>query len=231
MTTTFCNLRDVGGLPLVGGGSVPRGVLYRGDAPVAGDEHPDLAPWPPGSVIDLRGPDERGAMGTVDFWPASIPVLEVDLMPEADPASWEDGRPIDAEVLKPMYRGIAERSDLLVPVATAAATLPTPVFVHCAGGKDRTAVATALLLEVAGVETAAMVGDQLRSNEVLGDLRVRFERAMGRKIEFEVPSTVEEALLAALEVWRSHPGGVRGWLVAGGMDPALVEQLRTRLRS
>ena len=231
MTTSLCNLRDVGGLPLVGGGAVRGGVLYRGDAPMVGDQDPDLQPWPPGSVIDLRSPEERAALDTSLYWPSSIPVLEVSLLGAANPNAWADeDRGYGLDVLGPMYRGMAERADLLVSVAAAAATGPTPVFVHCAGGKDRTAVAVALLLEVAGVETEAIIGDQLRSNEAVGALRARFERAFGRAHAVAVPETIGEALLAALQVWRAHPGGAPGWLVQHGLAPDAVDALRIRLR-
>jgi protein-tyrosine phosphatase len=229
VTTSLCNLRDVGGLPLVGGGVVRDGVLYRGDAPMVGDEDPDIHPWPPGSVIDLRSSEERVMLDTSVYWPPSLPVLEVSLMGAANPTAWaDDDRSYGLDVLEPMYRGMAERADLLVPVASAAATGPTPVFVHCAGGKDRTAVAIALLLEVAGVETGAIIADQVRSNEAVGAMRVRFERAFGKTVP--VPETIGEALLAALQVWRAHPGGAAGWLVEHGMAPDGVNALRTRLR-
>jgi hypothetical protein len=231
VTTSLCNLRDVGGLPLVDGGVVRSGVLYRGDAPLSGDEDPDLRPWPPGSVIDLRGPDERGLMGVAGYWPDSVPVLEVNLLPEADPFQWaDDDAQVDVDVLRPMYVGIAQRADLLVPIASAAATRPLPVYVHCAGGKDRTAVAVALLLEVAGVETDAIIADQLRSNEAIDRLQERFERALGKPLAVPVPRTDPDAMHSALEVWRAHPGGAPGWLVAHGMPAAEVDALRSRLR-
>jgi len=218
-------------LPLVGGGAVRGGVLYRGDAPMVGDEDPDLQPWPPGSVIDLRAPEERAILDTSLYWPPSVPVLEVSLLGAANPSAWDnDERSYGLDVLGPMYQGMAERADLLVSVASAAATRPTPVFVHCAGGKDRTAVAIALLLEVAGVETEAIIGDQLRSNEAVGALRSRFERAFGRAYATPVPETIGEALLAALQVWRAHPGGAAGWLVQHGLAPDEVDALRIRLR-
>ena len=90
MTTGLCNLRDVGGLPLVGGGTVREGVLFRGDAPMVGDEDPELQPWPPASVIDLRSDDERAVVDTSRYWSSSTPVLEVSLMAEANPNTWAD---------------------------------------------------------------------------------------------------------------------------------------------
>ena len=232
MTAGLCNLRDVGGLPLAGGGTVREGVLFRGDAPMAGDVDPELKPWPPGSVIDLRSDDERSILDTSLYWPPSMPILAVSLMPAADPMAWaDDDTPIGLDVLVPMYRGIAERADLLVSIAHAAATGPTPVFVHCAGGKDRTAVAVALLLEVAGVPTEAMITDQLRSNEAIDGLRARFERALGKTFIAPVPETMGDALLAALQVWRAHSGGAAGWLVEHGLPAGEVDALRDRLRS
>jgi hypothetical protein len=58
-TDTLVNLRDLGGLPLRGGGITATGVLLRSDAPYDGDETPvHVTPWPPGTVIDLRSDKE-----------------------------------------------------------------------------------------------------------------------------------------------------------------------------
>ena len=53
---------------------------------------------------------------------------------------------------------------------------PHPVLVHCAAGKDRTGVAVALLLRLAGVTRAAVDADFARTNARRVGLQRRLER-------------------------------------------------------
>lgn len=229
----LCNARDLGGTALAGGGRIRGGVLYRGDAPMPGDRSPTGLPtWPPASVIDLRGARERTLYAEAVRWPATVPVQHIDLMPHLDPSAHTTaGEGVSDDFLIELYMATARRADLLVPVAAAAATLPTPVFVHCSAGKDRTSIAIALLLDVAGAETEAIIADQLASNAALPALRRRYQHAVGPDVPAPVmPPTSEPGLRRALEIWRAHSGGTAGWLASHGLDVQHLDALRTRLR-
>src|SRR4051812_15418927 len=66
------NLRDLGGLPAGRGVTSRAGVLYRSDAPYAGDDiQSQFGVWPPSDVIDLRSP---GEFGTSYRWPSGTVV-------------------------------------------------------------------------------------------------------------------------------------------------------------
>jgi protein tyrosine/serine phosphatase len=55
-----------------------------------------------------------------------------------------------------------------------AAVAGQPVVLHCAAGKDRTGVVTALLLELLGVEREAIVRDYLATQHNMGRIVERF---------------------------------------------------------
>lgn len=235
MTLSLCNLRDVGGLPLSGGGVVAGGILYRGDAPVAGDLPPDVQPWPPATVVDLRSSEERARLRAPDPWPTSVRVIEVPLFSELDPtvlAFNARHRPI-TDVLTAMFDdAITKHPEPLVRTVAIIATAATPVLVHCAAGKDRTSLAVALTLDAIGADTEAVLADHLRTNRVIGDLTVRLARGLGRdRLDADLPHADGPSLRGALRRWQAHDGGSAGWLLAHGLDPDVLASLRSRLVS
>ena len=146
MTTSLCNLRDVGGLPLVGGGVVRDGVLYRGDAPMAGDEDPGLQPWPPGLGDRSAVTRRAGDPGHLPVLAPSVPVLEVSLLAAANPTAWaDDDRPYGLDVLEDSAMHeiedalrIAERSGDDLAVSLARLTLGLAlVHRHTDAERDR----------------------------------------------------------------------------------------------
>jgi hypothetical protein len=230
----LCNLRDVGGIPLAGGGVVASGVLYRGDAPMAGDRPPTLTPWPPATVIDLRSPSEREQMMAADPWPDGVRVVESSLLAALNPWSLiRRDDPLTApEMLTGLFAHVLRDSRReVVEVVGTIATAPAPVFVHCSGGKDRTALIVALVLEVVGADHDALMADHLASNDAVPVLERRLERALGRELEAPLSRVDEGSMRSALETWRAHPGGAEGWLLDSGLPVEHLEALLERLVS
>jgi hypothetical protein len=167
----LANLRDVGGLPTVDGGRTRPGVLWRSDAPQAGDatEHgPGGLAWPPGSVVDLRNPEE------LDGRPHPLVDLGAELTPLPLIQALAPGVLMrDAPPERRQHKGLDELYLLLVrigeawlpPLMRVAAHGPGPLLVHCAAGKDRTGVAVALLLRAAGVRRDAVAADFAATND------------------------------------------------------------------
>jgi protein-tyrosine phosphatase len=167
----LANLRDVGGMPTVDGGRTRPGVLWRSDAPMAGDttvHGPGELAWPPGSVVDLRNPEE------LDGRPHPLVALGSELTPlpliqALAPGVLMRGAPPDRQ----QRRGLDELYLLLFRIghawlpslARVAAYGPGPLLVHCAAGKDRTGVAVALLLRAAGVTRDAVAADFDATND------------------------------------------------------------------
>lgn len=90
-----------------------------------------------------------------------------------------------------------------------------PALVHCLVGKDRTGLTVALLLDLLGVDRAAIIADYMESNEGLG--------TTARTL---VQAEVMEATLADLD---ERYGSPQGYLVEHGLSDATVKALRSAL--
>ncbi|GAA2754486.1 tyrosine-protein phosphatase [Amnibacterium kyonggiense] len=160
------NARDLGGLPLVGGGETPRGVFLRSERPDRVDADGWAALHDRGlrAVLDLRQPEER------DGHPARIPEGIADLHVDHDGLRdhptfwahyWENGLVGTPLYYLPHLAALPERT---VDVLAALATAPEgAVLFHCAGGRDRTGLIAAILLTIAGVEPDAILEDYLET--------------------------------------------------------------------
>jgi protein-tyrosine phosphatase len=219
------NLRDCGGLPTEDGGVTRHGVLYRSEAPLAGEPDPAIrlvGGWPPPTVIDLRsGVEVNGAVHALTALGATVhhvPMLE-ELTPEELAEHHSD--------VPGMYRLFVRRcgARLIEAFRIVVANAQGPVLVHCAAGKDRTGIVVAMLLRSAGVTKQAVVEDYLHSNTALEVVL----RRLGLT-DFDDRYRVRaEAIEQALEVMEYHPDGLHGWLTEHGLPPEELATWRERL--
>jgi protein-tyrosine phosphatase len=234
--TGLCNVRDVGGLPTENGRSTRTGVLYRSDAPLPGDPPPaGIAAWPPRTVLDLRSSRERAA-APHPLTAGTTVVLPVALIDDARgagaaapvlPSGTEPGRWFVA-----LYRRwLREHPVRIVEAITAAVQAEAPVLVHCAAGRDRTGVVTALLLRAAGVRRDAVVADYRRTEEnqaLIADrhaLAAGFPGGRAALAGLRTPEAIEHVL----DVVDGHSGGTAGWLLAHGASEADLARWSERL--
>lgn len=184
------NFRDVGGMPLTGGGMTRSGVLYRSDALSGLTPHglEQLAATPIGVIVDFRTPLEQ--MIAPDRLPATrtFRVVELALLEgaltglaqQAMQATATGGDPDAAAAavgdalaqlpsLGELYVSmLTHGAEAFAEVARLVATgEDTAVLVHCTAGKDRTGVAIALLLDAVGVDRDAIVADYAASEQNL----------------------------------------------------------------
>jgi protein-tyrosine phosphatase len=168
------NFRDVGGLASAEGKRLREGILYRGEGPrnFSTNDLAVLASLGIATIVDLRSAGERAEM----------------------PHSWHGqdcqwlGLDVNADLRVFGNEGrerLSTGGDTAIAIATMedtyreipAALLPhwpvigevlragaLPVLINCTAGKDRTGVAVALLLELAGVSRAVIMADYLRSD-------------------------------------------------------------------
>lgn len=144
------NVRDVGGV-----GSVALGRVIRSPRLDELDDHAHLTAAGVTTVIDLRNADEVVPLQLPDgviriACPVERPDDEVFL------AEWR-GR-----LNSPAYYGyVLQRwPELFVAVFRAVASAPPgAVLIHCAGGRDRTGLVTAMLLQLADVPDDDIVAD------------------------------------------------------------------------
>ena len=216
------NLRDVGGVVADDGRRVRTGLLLRSAQPATDDLVPSDFEWPPSVVIDLRSPLE-GA-GDHPLVALGARIVNLPLLSALSPHAEHD------RTLADLYRHVTDTAaHLLVDLVHEVAEADGPVLVHCAAGKDRTGIGVALVLRLLGVDQGQVVADYLLTT----DAKEAIDRRLGRS--YEAPSVplaffevVPDALVAVMEVWDTHPGGVEGWFLAAGGDIASLTRLRGR---
>lgn len=251
------NFRDTGGLPLRAGGVTRSGVLYRSDSlsnltPRGLDE---LASTAIGVIVDFRTPEERAAgpdrlPKTRAFQMVEAPFLEGAMADMAKQFMGNGGIPPSPELLSRAMSSIPSLSDLYIGIlehgaselasiarfiAAASDDTPSAVLVHCTAGKDRTGVATALILDAAGVERDAVVADYAGSQQNLAgpwaDGMLQMISTMGVPLTPELETLVVGSPPAEIEKaldWVDAHGGAADYLRSGGLTDGELAALRTR---
>ncbi len=244
------NARDLGDLPLVGGGVTASGVLLRSDN-LQGLTGPDVrrlidelgvrivVDLRTGAEVELEGPgplvrDGRAEVRHRSLYPESGEHTDVDV--ETFPWQTARGQRSDGETpAVSAYLGyLRDRPDSIVAALRDIAHAPGATIVHCAAGKDRTGVVCALALAVAGVTRAAIVEDYLATGERIEPLMARLLASPtyaadldGRPIQAHAPRP--ETMERVLDVLDERHGGPLGWLEAAGLDSGDAAALRARL--
>ncbi|TDC95118.1 tyrosine-protein phosphatase [Saccharopolyspora aridisoli] len=222
------NLRDLGGQPTGNGVLTRSGVVYRSDAPHPGDRDPaGASAWPPRVVVDLRE-----AVETQDEHPLApvaqvhrVRVLEGLDKPEADGSAHE---------LTLLYEGMLQGAPKkLVEVFRHVLEADGPALVHCAAGKDRTGVVSAMLLGAAGVRQDAIIADYVRTDKNMFRVLQRLNEApelppgVDEEMVAELLATPTQAIERVLEVFEDHQGAA-GWLGAHGVTDDELERWREK---
>lgn len=250
--STLPNLRDVGGLPTVGGGRVRTGVLFRSTdlSRLDDDGAAALAGLGIRTVFDLRTEGER--TGRPDRLPPGAEHVVLDVLRDSRAMTPADMEPVladPANAAAVLGDGRAERffvdaygEFVDLPSARAAyATLFTelarprrlPALVHCTTGKDRTGWAVAALLLALGVPEELVLEEYLRSGPAMGALfapHLAAFAAIGGDPELLRPLVeVRPAYLgAALDAVRARHGSLDAYLADGlGVDAETRAALRT----
>jgi len=224
------NVRDLGGLP-VSGGAVRAGALVRGDAlHRAGPEATaGLVDHGVVAVIDLRDAAEREREGT--FAAAGVEAVHA---PVLDPHyEWYDR---DATLEERYVEILDTFADRFAAAVDVVARADGGVAYHCAVGKDRTGLLTALLLGVLGADDQAVVEDYARSSRATtiqanwAIFRGVYDRPVSDEdLATGVWSARPETMEATLAWLRSAHGDASRYLTAAGVDPGALAALRERL--
>jgi protein-tyrosine phosphatase len=206
------NARDLGGLPLIGGGETRWGQLIRSDA--VDPKCAELVDYGVRTVIDLRNDDERQP---------GLESLHLPLDANEDrefwsvwESGWEFGTPL---YYRPHLERHPERSAAVIhAIATAP---PDAIVFHCGRGRDRAGQVSMLVLSLAGVEPEAIVEDYALSAERLPpDETQQIDRHLRAR-----RTTLREVALDTLEAIDAE-----AVLRRGGATDADFEAIRGRLR-
>lgn len=252
------NFRDLGGLPTAGEPTA-YGVLYRSDAlhglTPAGEA--ELAASDIGVIVDFRTQAERDTAR--DRLPDArrirdvhMPLLEgamSHIIKEAlEARALGDhtalGRAAETAManlptLGDLYVSMLEHGAASFAEVARLVAVPDPaapgVLIHCTAGKDRTGVATALLLDAVGVQRDAIVADYASSQQHLSGAWLDAMKHQVERFGVDItpglaeimggtpPAAIEQAL-----AWVDAHGGSAAYLQSGGLTDDELAQLRTR---
>lgn len=236
------NLHDLGGLPLDDGGTTAPGRVWRSGAP----EPVTPTGWAEAleagltAVVDLRNPAEikqaRDRMPDAAR-PSGLVTRNTPTEDPGDPHFLETCGPwLDHP--RSYAPNIAMYPHLIGGVFRALADAAGPALVHCAAGRDRTGMITAMLLSLTGVEHEAIAEDYVQA------FRGTTHRGGGVAYDEEQGAWVQHPG----ETWTAQELDVRvrerraallGWLADldpvaylryAGLDEGRIRSLRARLR-
>ena len=222
----FLNVRDLGGLPLAGGGETQYGRVARSEAPHFLTERGwgELHEHGVRTLVDLRCPSEGAYEARNGVRRVGVPLFRQD-----DPEFL--ARIGGIRDTGEFYRAIVDFShEPITRAVTEVADAPAGgVLVHCHAGRDRTGVVAGIVLAVAGVPADAIAADyvasaaalQPRHEEELAAAQTAEEREWLDRIHY----VRAEAILGVLD----EVGDPGAYLRAGGATPEQIERVRTRL--
>ncbi len=129
---------------------------------------------------------------------------------------------------------LSDGADNVVGALRAVTAAPGAAVVHCAAGKDRTGVVSALALSVAGVRREAVVADYAQTAERIEDVVAKLaarptyaEDMTRRDVASHTPRA--ETMERVLDLLDERHGGPLGWLTAHGFGPDEQAVLREKL--
>ena len=242
------NFRDLGGYPTETGGTLRWRQLFRADGLHA------LSPRGIamlrdeiglGDIIDLRSSAELALDGRGALEKEPIRFHHLPLFDGGRDASFAQrgeaerspsgGAPPFGSSLADLYFGMIDFArEPIAKVVTVLARTRDPAVFHCAAGKDRTGVISALLLSLLGVREEVIVADYAATREALDAIVERLLASDGYQGMFEnLPPDTLHAEPATMEGFlarvRSEFGGMSDYAHEIGVDPADVERLRARM--
>lgn len=227
------NFRDLGGLRTRDGATIRPGALFRSDT---------LQALSPADVAHLV--DELGLELIVDLRIGPEAVTEGRGPLAATPVSYLNAplRDLPVSDLPPAEQSLhfslehlaSPASPLATVVRIVSALAGRPVLVHCAAGKDRTGLVTAMLLRLLGVDDEAIVADYLRTEENMARVIERFRgwpryRDHMAAVPAEVYQAHEYTIRGFLDGLDRIHGGAEAWSRSRGIDPGVLDRLRKGL--
>ncbi|MEP6910345.1 MAG: tyrosine-protein phosphatase [Actinomycetota bacterium] len=235
------NVRDLGGHATEDGSETRYGAIVRADSlhQLTEDGWQSVVDYGIRTVVDLRMDEEReGELppgAHVDLLHISLFNDDKAVFEEIDAAA--DAAPDAASATKEVYLLFLEhfKTNVATAIRAIAQAPEGGVVVHCMGGKDRTGLITAILLELAGVDDDQIAADYALSEERLkprhelwfAEAETEAERERLRRIA-QTPAASIAGVLAELQ---GRYGGVEGYLKAAGLSDEDLALARARLRA
>lgn len=226
------NVRDLGGYPLPSGETRWRSLL-RADGLHRLDETgmAQLVAEGVATVVDLRHDNERETQPNPFDGHPGVAYHHISLFDQLAPAVMPAGN-----VLYELYvQALTYRRNAIATVLRTIADAPDgTVLFHCTAGKDRTGIVAALVLAVAGVDTATILEDYALTKTQIAPLIGKIlEDAVARRVDVEsftpLLACEPETMAATLAHIGEAYGSVDAYLADVGLEPTTIARLKSRL--
>lgn len=230
------NFRDLGGYPAANGRMIQWRKLFRSDGlnRLSTADVKIINELGLRTVFDLRSPVELETDGLSPIYDHGVLHLHTPFFPYRDqhPA---DRRRLEGEFHDLYLRMLETAQPAIREVFTRLAEDETyPAVYHCAAGKDRTGVLSALILRALGVDDETIIADYALSTEYItpfleerfnsGDLRERYQHIKPEMLRAE-PETMRRVLSMFDEQFGPGQAVVREL----GVSDVQIETLRDKL--
>jgi protein-tyrosine phosphatase len=229
------NARDLGGYGTRDGRETRWGAVVRSDSPAALTEtgRAALAEYGVRAIVDLRLPAELADHPNPFAEPGDHGIAYTNVSfidPAAAPPNAVTTLAEDYLQMLDRFRpGVAEAMSAVARAPDGA------VVIHCAAGKDRTGLISALLLGLAGVPPATIAADYAMTAELLRPREQEWlaagppeERAEREALLARYAPTAE-VMLEVLAGLDERHGGVEAYLLEADVPRADLDRLRDRL--
>jgi protein-tyrosine phosphatase len=232
------NVRDLGGLTTPDGRAVERGRVIRSDSLTylgTRGEQDLVRVVQPKIIVDLRTPEELTAAG-YELTDPSLNVINLPMYPQSalTPDQVKAGMPTNLvdDYLAQLEVNVSSLKEFVTLVAQEA---NQPIVVHCTSGKDRTGIASALILDLLGVDELSIADDYEMTTRALPTL---IERLHNHHLFTEngltsappwVFSSDAATMIGFLHGIRSRYSNTTEWAIQIGVDPHHIESLKRNL--
>ena len=186
------------------------------------------------SVVDFRSAPEQMEEPTPDFSSLGIRVISAPVYPDDGAVSRFVGEWTTTAVAyeRILASGVFAFRTLFETIADRDGA----VLFHCTAGKDRTGVAAALILDLAGVDRHQIEADYSRSAELLKSEFARWEvelkgRGLGDDQIAEMLSANAGDIATALDYVATRWGSAEGYLAEAGLSETARSAVRARICS
>lgn len=234
------NVRDLGGYPTQDGHTTRWRTLLRADGlhRLAPESQKALVDFGIRTVIDLRRTTEVQEMPDTVASSPDFAYYHQNLAGDTLTMGEKLELPLESQKGAKFWAGNytgwldQRRTQIVETLATLASPGILPALVHCAGGKDRTGLISALILGLARVPVETIAEDYALSAPYLIS-RYPNEQALSDVStdgytwrEYQRDSSPHEAMLETLRHLEEHYGGAERYALGAGMTQEQVESLR-----
>lgn len=227
------NFRDLGGLPTTDDRRTQAGRLFRSDAlhRLTNADLDILSDLGIATMIDLRSESELEKSGPSPLLDRGtrhlhLPLFSSDTSPEAiDPAL----------TLGDLYVRMLERGTgrIRAIFEILANGQHLPAVIHCAAGKDRTGVVTALVLRSIGVADITIVEDYALTDRnmmrLIEQMRTSGQPLSSMRVPDHYMRAVPETMELFLRTVDDTYGSTIGYLAHAGIDRPVIAAVRDQL--